>query len=175
MLKDVLDHNLDVIFCGTAKGEASARKGFFYAGPGNKFYGILHQVGFTPIKLEPKDCYEINQYNIGLTDLVHSEFGNDYQISNESYDVGGFIAKMEKYQPKYIAFNSKKGASFFLGYYGVTKLVKYGLQDNTIGQSKIFVLPSTSGSSRRYWDEKYWIELKKLIDDENHLKSRYNG
>jgi len=58
MLKDVLTHNLDVVFCGTAKGEASARKGFYYAGPGNKFYGILHQAGFTPNKLEPKDCYE---------------------------------------------------------------------------------------------------------------------
>ena len=51
MLKDVLTHSLDVIFCGTAKGETSARKGFYYAGPGNKFYGILHQSGITPNKL----------------------------------------------------------------------------------------------------------------------------
>lgn len=165
MLKDVLTHNLDVIFCGTAKGEASARKGFYYAGPGNKFYGILHQSGFTPNKLEPKDCYEINQYNIGLTDLVHTEFGNDNEISDESYDVESFIAKMEKYQPKYIAFNSKKGASFVFGFHGITKLVKYGLQDKTIGKSKLFVLPSTSGSARRYWDEKYWFELKQLIKE----------
>lgn len=138
MLKDVLIKNLDVVFCGTAKGEASARKGFYYAGPGNKFYSILHQVGFTPIKLEPKDCFEINQYKIGLTDLVHTEFGNDNKISDESYDADGFISKMEKYQPKYIAFNSKKGASFFLGLHGITKLVKYGLQDKTIGTSKVF-------------------------------------
>ena len=163
MLKDIVTENLDVIFCGTAKGEASARKGFYYAGPGNKFYSILHQAGFTPTKLEPTDCYEINKYNIGLTDLVHTEFGNDNEISDESYDVEGFIAKMEKYQPKYIAFNSKKGASFVLGFKGITKLVDYGLQDKIIGKSKLFVLPSTSGSARRYWDEKYWFELRKLI------------
>ena len=165
MLKDVLTHNLDVIFCGTAKGETSARKGFYYAGPGNKFYGILYQSGFTPDKLEPKDCYEINQYNIGLTDLVHTEFGNDNEISDESYDVESFIAKMEEFQPKYIAFNSKKGASFVLDFHGITKLVKYGLQDKTIGKSKLFVLPSTSGNARRYWDEKYWFELKQLIKE----------
>lgn len=164
MLKDVLTKNLDVVFCGTAKGEASARKGFYYAGPGNKFYNILYQVGFTPFRLEPKDCYEINRYKIGLTDLVHTEFGNDNEISDESYDIESFNAKMEIYQPKYIAFNSKKSASFIIGYQGVTKLIKYGLQSKTIGKSKLFVLPSTSGSARRYWDEKYWFELKKLIN-----------
>lgn len=164
MLKDVLAENLDIVFCGTAKGETSARKGFYYAGPGNKFYKILYLTGFTPRKLEPRDCFEINRYGIGLTDLVHSEFGNDRKISRESYDIEGFITKMKKYQPKYIAFNSKKGASFVLGLRGITKLVNYGLLDITIGKSKVFVLPSTSGSARKYWNDKYWFALKQLIE-----------
>lgn len=166
MLQDVLTKNLDVVFCGTAKGKSSALKGFYYAGPGNKFYSVLRTVGLTPNKLEPKDCYDINKYNIGLTDLVHNEYGNDNQISSENYDVAGFIAKMEMFQPKYIAFNSKKAASFVLGYQGVTSIVQYGLQNKTIGQSRLFVLPSTSGSSRRYWDEGYWFDLKRLVDQE---------
>jgi len=165
MLKDVLTHNLDVVFCGTAKGEASARLGYYYAGPGNKFYGILHQVGFTPDELIPSDCYEINQYKIGLTDLVHTEFGNDNEISDESYDVSDFIKKMAFYKPKFIAFNGKKGASFLLGFKGVTSIVDYGIQGRVIGSSKVFVLPSTSGSARRFWDEKYWFELKELISN----------
>lgn len=163
MLKDVLTHNLDVVFCGTAKGEASARLGYYYAGPGNKFYGILHQVGFTPNRLIPSDCYEINHFKIGLTDLVHSEYGNDNEISDESYDVPDFIRKMAFYKPKFIAFNGKKGASFALGFKGVTSIVDYGIQDKVIGSSKVFVLPSTSGSARSFWDEKYWFELKGLI------------
>lgn len=163
MLPDVLTFDLDVIFCGTAKGEASARLGYYYAGPGNKFYGILHDAGFTPHKLRPDQCYQINQFKIGLTDLVHTESGNDSEISKEAYDVDGFLAKMKEYKPKLIAFNGKKGASFVLGFKGVTSLVEYGLQERTIGQSKLFVLPSTSGSARKYWNEKYWFELKKLI------------
>lgn len=163
MLKDVLKENLNVVFCGTAKGKASATKGFYYAGPGNKFYAILHQAGFTNSRLLPTDCYSINTYNIGLTDLVHTESGNDNQISKESYEVDLFIEKMKSYKPNYIAFTSKAAASFALGFKGVTNIIEYGMQNQMIGDSKVFVLPSTSGSARAYWDEKYWFELSSII------------
>ena len=112
MLKDVLSENLDVVFCGTAKGKASALKGYYYAGPGNKFYGILHNANFTTKRLLPTDCYSINQFRIGLTDLVHTEYGNDNEISDESYEVDVFIKKMEQYKPKFIAFTSKAASIF---------------------------------------------------------------
>lgn len=163
MLKDVLVENLDVVFCGTAKGKASALKGYYYANPTNKFYGILHTANFTPEKLLPSDCYSINKYRIGLTDLVHIEYGNDNEISRESYEVDVFIKKMEQYKPKFIGFTSKTAASFALGFKGVTSLIDYGLQNRVIGESKVFVLPSTSGAARRFWNETPWFELKKLI------------
>jgi TDG/mug DNA glycosylase family protein len=163
MLKDVLCANLDVVFCGTAKGEASARLGYYYAGQGNKFYSILHTAGFTPIKLKPKNCFDINQFKIGLTDLVHNQAGNDKAILKENFDVDWFINKMKTYEPKFIGFTSKTAASFVMGYKGVTSLVEYGLQDYSIGSTKIFVLPSTSGSARRYWKESYWFELRSLL------------
>ncbi|MBL7817493.1 MAG: mismatch-specific DNA-glycosylase [Saprospiraceae bacterium] len=165
MLKDVLTENLDVVFCGTAKGKASALKGYYYAGPGNKFYGILHSTSLTPKRLLPTDCYSINEFGIGLTDLVHTEYGNDKDINSDSYEVDDFIKKMEYYKPKFIGFTSKTAASFALGFRGVTSLIDYGLQNRTIGASKVFVLPSTSGSARKFWDEKYWFELKKLIKE----------
>ena len=40
ILKDLLQPNLDIVFCGTAAGEVSARKAAYYAGPGNQFYPI---------------------------------------------------------------------------------------------------------------------------------------
>jgi TDG/mug DNA glycosylase family protein len=164
MLRDVLKDNLDVVFCGTAKGKASARLGYYYAGPGNKFYGVLHEAGFTPNKLRPEECYEINQFKIGLTDLVHSEAGNDNEIKDESYEVAGFLKKMKEYNPRIIAFTSKTAASFALGFKGVTSLIDYGLQERTIGNSKVSVLPSTSGNARRYWDKDHWFDLKKMIE-----------
>jgi TDG/mug DNA glycosylase family protein len=163
MLKDILKENLDVVFCGTAKGKASALKGFYYAGQGNKFYYILHRAGFTGTRLLPTDCYMINQFGIGLTDLVHSEYGNDNEISKGSYEVDLFIEKMKHFKPRYIAFTSKAAASFALGFKGVTSIIEYGLQNQKIAGSQVFVLPSTSGSARAYWEEKYWFELKRLV------------
>lgn len=52
VLPDVLGTGLNVVFCGTA-GSASAHAGAWYAGPGNKFWGTLHEVGFTPYRLAP--------------------------------------------------------------------------------------------------------------------------
>lgn len=166
MLKDILKQNLNVVFCGTAKGKASAIKGFYYAGSGNKFYNILYNAGFTTKKLLPSDCYSINNYGIGLTDLVHKEFGNDNQISKESYEVELFIGKMKHYSPKFIAFTSKTAASYALGFKGVTNLLNYGLHNQKIGESLVYVLPSTSGNARAYWNEKYWFELSTLINKE---------
>lgn len=163
MLKDVLTQNLDVVFCGTAKGKKSADSGFYYAHVRNKFYKILFEAGFTPYKLTPENCYEINQYKIGLTDLVHKQSGNDKQINKSNYEVDLFIQKMVKYQPGFVAFTSKTAASFALGFGGKTRHIDYGLYDKEIGRSKIFVLPSTSGSAGRYWNPDYWHALRKLI------------
>jgi len=163
MIKDVLKDNLDVVFCGTARGTTSAAKGYFYAHGSNRFYGILHNAGFTPHMLRPEECFEINQYRIGLTDLVHTESGNDNEISVESYDINGFIEKMSQYAPKYIAFNGKKAASYALRYNGRTSKVQIGLQEKMIGQSKVFVLPSTSGSASKYWEDAPWFALNNKI------------
>ena len=57
MLEDVIVNNLDVVFCGTAKGKTSYEKGYYYAGSGNKFYRVLYEAEFTPEKLKPSDCY----------------------------------------------------------------------------------------------------------------------
>lgn len=163
MLEDVLTKNLNIVFCGTAKGKLSVQKGFYYAGNGNKFYGVLHRVGLTQKRLLPRDCYSIIEHGIGLTDLVHAECGNDNQISSNRYDVDGFMKKMEIYQPMLIGFTSKKAASFAFGFNGFTSFIDYGLQNFLIRKSKVFVLPSTSGNARKYWNERYWYDLKDLI------------
>jgi len=72
------------VFCGTAKGKKSAQSGFYYAHKRNKFYSILFEAGFTSDKLTPEQCYQINNYKIGLTDLVHKESGNDKEINKST-------------------------------------------------------------------------------------------
>jgi TDG/mug DNA glycosylase family protein len=38
------------------------------------------------------------------------------------------------------------------------------VQDERIGSTAVFVLPSTSGAARRYWDESHWHALCAYVD-----------
>lgn len=61
ILPDILGPNLKVVFCGTAVGEKSARRGHYYAGPGNKFWQYLHASKLTPALLRPEDDVTLPQ------------------------------------------------------------------------------------------------------------------
>lgn len=161
ILKDLLKPNLDIVFCGTAVGEDSAKKQAYYAGPGNQFYPVLYKAGFTPKLLKPHEYEQLLEYNIGLTDLVKFTSGNDNILSKRDYDVTSFANKIFKYQPKIVCFNGKKAAAEFMG--TKTKNIKYGLMAGTIGESKLVCVPSTSGSARKYWDESIWFKLKNTL------------
>jgi mismatch-specific thymine-DNA glycosylase len=55
ILPDLLANNLDLVIVGTAAGRVFAKRGLYYAGPGNRFWCTLHEVGLTPTELQPDD------------------------------------------------------------------------------------------------------------------------
>ena len=69
VLPDLLAPGLVTIFCGSAVGAASARRGYPYAGPGNKFWPMLAETGFTPRRLAPEEYRDLLDFGIGLTDI----------------------------------------------------------------------------------------------------------
>lgn len=159
VLPDVLDRNMKVVFCGTAVGEHSARRGAYYAGPGNQFWNILAEIGLTPLRLPPEQFASLAQYGIGLTDLVKRRFGQDDILSRADFDVEEFKEKIEKYAPKAVGFNGKKAAQLVLA----SPSVEYGLQTDKIGTAALFVLPSTSGAARGFWNPRYWFHLARFV------------
>jgi TDG/mug DNA glycosylase family protein len=159
ILPDILQSNLKVIFCGTAAGTMSARLGAYYANPGNKFWRILYETGLTPRQLTPQEFPTLPQYGLGLTDLAQHTFGNDSDLRPTDFDVEAFRAKMLRYAPRAIAFNSKRAAQEFFG----RKTVGYGQQPETLGTSAIFILPSTSGLACGAWDATYWHGLAAFV------------
>ena len=161
ILPDVLQHHLKVVFCGTAAGTKSAKVGAYYAGPGNQFWPVLHRVGLTPHQLEPYHFRSVIQYGIGLTDLAQQTSGMDKVLKKNDFDAAGFKRKMMDYRPKIIAFNGKKAASAY--YNRNTSHISYGLQPDKIGQSMVFVMPSTSSPARGFWDESQWVTLAECV------------
>jgi TDG/mug DNA glycosylase family protein len=157
VLPDVLRTGLDIVFCGTAAGAASARRGAYYAGPGNAFWPTLFRVGLTPRQLAPEEFRTVVRCGLGLTDMAKAVSGNDHELPTGSFDAGRLERAVRRYRPAILAFTSKRAAAEYFGC-----PVAYGPQPMGIGATAVFVLPSPSGAARAHWDESWWQELARL-------------
>jgi double-stranded uracil-DNA glycosylase len=159
VLPDVLRAGLAIVFCGTAPGTASAQAGAYYAKPGNRFWRVLHEVGLTPVQLRPADYLRLLDYNIGLTDLCKTAFGQDSDLPHDALDREGLCAKILNYQPQVLAFTSLQGARWYF----CNNRVRPGLQIETIGTTRIVALPSTSGLATKHWSIAPWQALAAMV------------
>lgn len=157
VLPDVLAPGLRVVFCGTAAGSASARKRAFYAGPGNRFWPMLHATGLTRERLAPRRFRHALRYGIGLTDLAKHVSGADAALRRADFRRWPFVAKMRRCRPLVLAFNGKKAASMFFGV--PTRRIPYGPMRPRRGFPWVFVLPSTSRAANGAWDPAPWYAL----------------
>jgi double-stranded uracil-DNA glycosylase len=159
ILPDVLAPGLDLVLCGTAPSRASKEAGAYYARPGNRFWPTLHLVGLTPRLLKPVEYAEVLDYGLGLTDLCKTEWGSDQELTKHCFDISGFTAKIERYRPAAVAFDSKHaGKNFFR-----RASVNYGRQPETLFGAAIFIVPSPSGRASGYWDTAPWMELGEFV------------
>ena len=154
VLPDVLAPGMRVVFCGTAPGSASAQAGAYYAGPGNRFWATLHEVGLTPILLRPAEFARLPEFGIGLTDISKSASGSDQEVGRQGFDPARLVAAVAEASPAHLAFNGKNAARGAL-----RRPVDYGRQPERIGGATTWVLPSTSGAARGFWDIAPWREL----------------
>lgn len=157
VLPDVLVPDLDIVFCGTAAGTASAAKGAYYAGPGNAFWSTLFEVGLVPTVLRPQDFARCPEWGIGFTDLAKHVSGSDGILKKPHFDVPRLRRVIAEFRPRIVAFTGKRAAAEFLGH-----RVDYGLQAESSGASRLFVLTSPSGAARRHWNAEPWVQLARL-------------
>lgn len=157
IVPDLLAPDLKLVFCGTAPSAASAKAKAYYAKPGNIFWPTLHRIGLTPRQFAPQEYPELLKLGIGLTDLCKTCSGNDDELPDEAMDMEALRKKIRRYRPKLVAFTSKHGSQLFFG-----NKTEYGWQDERLGDTRFFVLTSTSGRARRFWKEELWRELASL-------------
>lgn len=108
ILPDVIKPGLRVVFCGTAVGAVSARRHAYYAGPGNKFWPTLREIGLTPRRLQPTECASVLHYGVGLTDVCKQRSGSDLQVGVQGFDVQRLAGLIRENAPLIIAFNGVK-------------------------------------------------------------------
>ncbi len=148
---------LRVVFCGTAAGTVSAALGCYYAHPQNKFWRALHAVGLTPRLLTPSEFLSLPNFGLGLTDIAKSVSGMDKQLPAGALGRAAcdqMAQKIAAAQPTFLAFTSLTAGRRYLG-----RDVEFGEQRETIGATRIWLLPSPSPAAHWNWDEKCWRAL----------------
>jgi len=158
IVPDLLDKNLILVFVGTAPSRISAKKICYYGNKNNRFWSTLFEIKLVDKLIMPEKYQELLTYRIGLTDIIKRQAGNDNELKVSENDIKEFEAKIKNYKPKVIALTSKNAYKFYYG-----KNCDYGLQLEEMFGAKVFVLPSTSPLAFKFWDIKYWKELKKII------------
>jgi TDG/mug DNA glycosylase family protein len=92
--------------------------------------------------------------------MAPNSIGNDDVLTSADFDPAGVRAKIERYHPRALAFVGKRAAQEFYG----SQRIDYGRQPEQIGATVVFVLPSTSGAARRYWDTAHWHALAAFLN-----------
>jgi len=153
ILPDILTNDLKTIFCGTAVGRKSAGLGQYYANKSNTFWKTLYDIGITDERLEPNEQTRLKEFGIGLTDLAKTKVGMDRELLASDFMVEQLTELISSFKPRSIAFNGKKAAETVC-----REKVQYGLHfwPNYFPDTQVWVLPSTAGTARGYFDISIW-------------------
>ena len=161
VLPDRLRPGLKLVFCGTAAGRQSALQKAYYAHGQNKFWKALYQVGLTPHQFMPHDYEKLWELGIGLTDIAKYSFGMDHQLPAEALGpeaVAALELRIAAVKPAILAFTSLNGGRKVMGAKAVA-----GEQPETLGATRVFILPSPSPLAANHWDIKPWRALARAF------------
>jgi double-stranded uracil-DNA glycosylase len=160
---DVLAPGLAVVFCGINPGFVSAAAAAHFANPRNDFWRLLHAAGFTSRLLSPDEQFETLDYGIGLTNAAPRTTRGSGDLRRG--DFAGAAGRLERLAldlaPKAIGFVGKEA---YRGTFG--ERPEHGLQKRRLGETLLFVLPSTSPANAAVpWDERlrWFRRLRKLV------------
>jgi len=162
--EDLIDFNLKVLFCGINPGIWSGATGFHFAKPGNRFWKALHLGGFSNRVLHPSEEHELLENGCGITSFCKRTTARADELTAEEFVEGGklLVKKIKKYKPQFLAV---LGIGAFRTAFNQPK-AKLGLQNETIGDTRIWLLPNPSGLNAHYQLKdlaKLFAELKKAI------------
>ena len=165
-LPDYLAPGLDLVLVGANPGIMSAEQGHYYAHPQNAFWKLLHRSGLVSEALTPTDDVRINDFGIGLTDLVKRATSGINDLSQKERRSGALplLEKLEACQPRVVCFNGKEVYRGFSG-----NSCELGLQRERVAGARVFVVPSSSPRNARWsFDEKlrYFRQLKRVVAEE---------
>jgi TDG/mug DNA glycosylase family protein len=147
-LPDVIAPKLRVLFCGINPGLYTAAVQQHFGRPGNRFWPVLHGAGFTPRLFHPSEQRALLPLGYGITNLVARATAAAAELSDDELAAGARILarKVLEYTPRVLAIVGI--GAYRTGF--ARPRTALGLQAETIGATKIWVLPNPSGLNANY-------------------------
>jgi TDG/mug DNA glycosylase family protein len=160
---DVLAPGLAVVFCGINPGRVSAAAGAHFANPRNDFWRLLHDAGFTPRLLSPAEQFDVVSFGLGLTNAAYrtTPGSGDLRRADFADSAARLSSLAEELRPRWLAFVGKEA------YRGAFReRPQLGAQKRLLGETRLFVLPSTSPANAAvpYAERLRWFRrLRRLV------------
>ena len=164
-LPDVIGPGLRVLFCGINPSLYSAAIGHHFGRPGNRFWPSLHLGSFTERLLSPYEDATLLGRGLGLTNLAGRATAAADQLSDNELIAGRsrLERKVRRHRPAWVAF---LGVMAYRTAFD-RPLASLGLQKETIGTTRLWVLPSPSGLNAHYRLDtlgKLFAALREAVD-----------
>ena len=146
-LPDYLAPGLNIVFVGLNPGRYSVAAGHYFARPQNRFWSALSASGLVTHSVSPEDDASLLKQGIGFTDLVKRPTRGIDELSRDEYKAGAeaLRRKLMRFQPKIACFVGLTGYKICFNPHAII-----GLQAEQLGQTGLFVIPSTSPRNARY-------------------------
>ena len=147
-VRDIIAPRLKVLFVGINPGLYSGAVGHHFARPGNRFWPALHKAGFTSHQLSPFEDRDLLKRGYGITNIVDFSTAAADELDAQELVKGGkrLTAKLKRYRPRIVAILGLKAFRLAFG----QPQAGFGLQEQRIGSSRIWILPNPSGLNASY-------------------------
>jgi len=141
---------------GINPGVMSATKGHHFAGPTNRFWGLLYAAGLVPEPITHEDDVRLPEWGIGVTNLVARPTPGIDTLTAQEYQEGWTILerKIARFRPAIVAFI---GVTMYRALWRVLEqtppagaVIKPGFQKATVHGARLFVLPNPSGRNAHF-------------------------
>ena len=150
LLRDRIRPGVRVLFVGINPGVRSALTGHHFAGFSNRFWKLLYESRLVPEPITFQDDERLPEWGYGITNIVPRPTPGIDTLGREEYVHGRarLLRKIRRYKPEVIAL---VGVTVFRGLFPEHRsAVALGLQQERLGDSRVFVLPNTSGRNANF-------------------------
>jgi len=149
-LRDRIRPGVRTLFVGINPGVRSALTGHHFAGFSNRFWKLLYDSRLVAEPITFQDDDRLPDWGFGITNLVSRATPGIDTLRPHEYVEGRkkLAAKVRRFRPPVVAL---VGVTVFRAMFpDHTGPVALGLQEQTLGEAAVFVLPNTSGRNANF-------------------------